>query len=291
MQSTHGVPTVDNHGTWGEIRADAKQAKASSQMDVAIAWGNLTDEQKAGVGEPFKSIAEEACEATGMESGIGIGVGNAPGDGESDVDGGDGAVPWQVVLRRYVGQLTQRRPVFGRPPRRFPGMAGIIPGKGRFATEPKVMAVIDTSGSMSDPMLSDISAELGLMAQHFEVTVVECDAVVRVVYAYRPIKKVHGRGGTSFRAPLAQDFLRKHAADLVVYFTDGYGDAPDNPPSVPVVWCITDGGQKPTTWGEEIRMKEPKISPDVPENGPGYVVIDPDDDGSGGNGTSLRAAE
>lgn len=273
LLETNGVPTVDTHETWGEIQKAGKRAKDAAQVDAAIAWGSLTDEQKAAVGQPFKDIAEQACVEAGLE--YGVGTGDAPGAGESNIDGGDGGVPWQVVLRRYVGQMTQRRAVFGRPPRRFPGMAGVIPGKGRFAAEPKVMAVIDTSGSMSDPMLADISAELGLMSQQFEVIVVECDTTIHAVYPYRPVKKVHGRGGTSFRAPLEDDFLRKQGADMVVYFTDGDGDVPSESPSVPVVWCISEGGQKPAPWGQEIRMKEPKIGTAVPGIGPSDVRSGP----------------
>jgi len=154
-------------------------------------------------------------------------------------------------------------------------MVGIIPGWGRFASNPKVMAVIDTSGSMSEPMLADISAELGLMSQRYEVTVVECDVAVHAVYPYRPISEVHGRGGTSFLEPLAADFLRKQGPDLVVYFTDGYGPAPANPPSVPVIWCITEGGVTPAKWGQEIRMKEPNFGPHVPNSGPPGPKIGP----------------
>jgi hypothetical protein len=266
---TNGVPTVDNHGTWAEITGNAAPAKAAAQMDTAMAWGGLTGEQRADVGEPFASIAKKTCEQAGMDSGTGegMGIGSAAGAGESEIEGGEAHVPWQVVLRRYVGQITERRPVFGRPPRRFPDMVGIIPGRARFAGRPKVMAVIDTSGSMSEPMLADISAELGLMAQHYEVTVVECDAAIHAVYPYRPIKNVHGRGGTSFQPPFEPEFLRKHNPDMVVYFTDGGGVAPDTKPRLPVVWCLTEDGTRPAPWGQEVHLQEPKISPLGPDFG------------------------
>jgi predicted metal-dependent peptidase len=253
-----GVPTVDNHGTWGEIVKKADQAKSATQMDIATAWGNLKDAEKAKVTEPFASIAKDATEEIGMDDGMGMGIGHDPGEGTSTLDAGTAKVPWQVILRRYVGRMRECRPVFGRPPRRFPDLAGIIPGKGRFAKKPKIMAVIDTSGSMSGPMLADISAELGVMARRFQVTIVECDTAIHAVYPYKPIKTVHGRGGTNFCPSLESDFLRKHKPDLIAYFTDGYGPAPEKAPAVPVIWCITEGGLKPAAWGVEVKLEESK---------------------------------
>ena len=94
------------------------------------------------------------------------------------------------------------------------------------------------------------------MAKRYEVVVVECDNTVRAVYPFRPITSVQGRGGTDLRPPLKSEFLRKQRADLVVYFTDGCGPAPKQAPHIPVVWCLTPEGTKPTPWGEEIRLPD-----------------------------------
>lgn len=254
--SSNGVPTVDNHDTWAEIVEKGSEAKCAAKTDSALAWAALGARERKKVQAPFQAIAEGVADETGLEPGLGIGT--EPGDAKSSIENGSAKVPWQVVLRRHVGRIRERRPVFGRAPRRFPDMVGILPGKGRFSQKPKILAVIDTSGSMSDPMLSDISAELGMMAKHFEVHVVECDTAVHAVYPYRPIKSVRGRGGTDFRPPLRRAFLKEHDPDLVIYFTDGYGDAPQQEPHVPVIWCITEGGRKPADWGREIRLEEPK---------------------------------
>ena len=258
---TGRVPTVDDHSTWAEIRKDSKKAARATQMDVAMAWCGLTKKQRDAQPDSIAKSAREAAEASGFDPGVGIGT--ESGDEEEKLEQGSAQVPWQVVLRQYIGRIRERRPVFGRPPRRFPSMVGIIPGKGRFGRKPKVMAVIDTSASMSGPMLADISAELGLMAKHYEVVVVECDTRICRVYPYRPIESVNGRGGTDFRPPLEPDFLKAQQPDVVVYFTDGDGPAPDKPPTVPVVWCITEGGENPVPWGTEIVLSEPKIGANV----------------------------
>jgi predicted metal-dependent peptidase len=130
---------------------------------------------------------------------------------------------WRILLRRYAGQVLEIRPVYNRPSRRFPELVGILPGKARQALRPKVLAAIDTSGSITPELLTLIDGELGCLAKHHEVTVVECDARIHAVYPYRKLDRVHGRGGTDLRPPLEKSFLGQHKPDLVVYFTDGYG--------------------------------------------------------------------
>ena len=134
-------------------------------------------------------------------------------------------------------------------------MVGILPGRGRQGSKPKIMAVVDSSGSMTTAILADVSAELAVMAKTFEVLVVESDTEVRAVYVYRPISEIHGRGGTDFRPVFESAFLKKHRPDLLIYFSDGYGKAPsESPRGVPVIWAITPRGRKPTVWGREVRL-------------------------------------
>ena len=234
--------TIDDHATWEEIRKNGDIAKLASTLEISAVWKTLTPKQKVKVRLPQK--AQKALQAAGA-----IG-----GGAEASLGRGMASVPWQKVLRRYVGKETRRRPVFGRPPRRFPHLVGVVPGKARQAGVPKVMAVIDTSASMTSKMLADISAELGVMARTYAVTVVECDRQIRATYAFKPIESIRGRGGTSFKPPFEPEFLREHKPDLVVYFSDGCGKAPEIQPRVPVVWCLTPNGKKPCAWGREIRL-------------------------------------
>ena len=117
------------------------------------------------------------------------------------------------------------------------------------------MGVIDSSGSISGAMLSEISAELKRMSLGCEIVVVECDAVVHAVYRFsQQITSVQGRGGTDLRPPFQPDLLRKLHPDVIVYFTDGHGPAPAQAPHVPVIWCLTRGGVRPAPWGRVIQM-------------------------------------
>jgi predicted metal-dependent peptidase len=187
----------------------------------------------------------------------GIDFGNSPSEAEREIQGhGQGQVPWQRLLHRYAGQILEVRPVFTRPPRRFPDLVGIIPGKGRQQDKPKILAIIDTSGSITEELVVLIDAELARLAKSYDVTVVECDCEIHAVYRYKPVKAVQGGGGTDFHPPLEPVFLQKHKPDLIVYFTDGEGPAPEKSPRVPVIWCLTPEGERPATWGREIRMVE-----------------------------------
>ena len=182
-------------------------------------------------------------------------AGNTPGEGQYELQGDEqGHLDWRHLLRRYVGQLFQVRPVFNRPPRRFPELVGIMPGKRRQADRPKIMAVIDTSGSITAELLELIDAELAGLARQHEVKVVECDCMIHAVYDYRPLKNVHGRGGTDFGPPLDPKFLRKHRPDLVIFFTDGLGPAPDKPPHIRVIWCLTPERQAPAGWEKMLAL-------------------------------------
>jgi hypothetical protein len=229
-----------NHRQRAEILRHTEAARAVSESDIAWAWGTLTEAQRVLVPDGLAEVAVETA----------LGAGVVTGDSTSSLGGGSATVSWRAELRRHVGRAMARRPVFGRPPRRYPHLAGIVPGQARRRLRPVVLAAVDTSGSLTDAMLADISAELEVMARNFDVTVVECDTVIHAVYRYsEPITAVHGRGGTDLRPPLETGFLRRHGADLVVYFTDGEGPGPETPPSVPVVWCLTETGTNRTRLG------------------------------------------
>jgi predicted metal-dependent peptidase len=132
---------------------------------------------------------------------------------------------------------------------------GVVPGRVRRPGKARVLAVIDTSASISTADLAEISAELKRMSRSHEVVVAECDAEIQACYPYGgPICQVHGRGNTDLRPPLQPSFLNTVRPDVIVYFTDGHGPAPERPPRPPVIWCLIEGGKIPATWGRVVRM-------------------------------------
>ncbi len=223
--------TTDDHNTWRRQVQDAGPlASLAASAAVAGAWGGLTPDQRSEVPQRVAEAAKAAVQQS------------------------TATVDWRKVLERYVGRSLTRRPTYNRPPRRFPEMVGIIPGRMQGVGSPRVLACIDTSGSISPADIADFSSELGRMARSCVVTVVFFDERVRDVFSYRKFSEVTGRGGTDFRPILKPDFLRNHRTDCVVIFTDGQGPAPALKPCVPVVWCLTGRGRSPVAWGKSIAI-------------------------------------
>jgi predicted metal-dependent peptidase len=250
-ENSHARP-LDDHGVWAEARAAGPYGEMAVRVAVRAAARTLTPEQEALLPAPLREQIDRTCR------------GDRPGDRPRDVAGPGrrGAVDWRRVLRRHVARAVARRPAFDRPPRRFPGLVGVVPGHARRAGEARVMAVIDTSGSIGDADLADIGAELVRLARDHEVVVVECDARVRATYRFRgQVRQVRGGGGTDLRPPLAAAVLRSVRPDVVVYFTDGRGPAPERGPRTPVIWCLVPGGEAPAAWGQVVRMAEGERRP------------------------------
>ena len=113
------------------------------------------------------------------------------------------------------------------------------------------MVAIDTSGSVSDPMISKILNEIFsiLAKRKHEITVIECDAAIRRIYRARTpadIKtKVMGRGGTQFSPVIDYINQNKYFRDaLLIYFTDGYGEHMiPKPRTYRNLWVVAGGAE------------------------------------------------
>ena len=159
------------------------------------------------------------------------------------------------MIDQATGFTARRSATYGQPPRRLPHLLGIVPAYRIRGHRQSVMAVIDTSRSMTFVHLGHVLRELRRLTALGMVTVVECDNEVRDCYPLRDaIKRVAGHGSTDLRPVFEPQFLAHVRPDVVVYFTDGEGPAPDHPPRVPVVWCLTPDGRRPAPWGVTARL-------------------------------------
>ncbi len=149
---------------------------------------------------------------------------------------------WRRVLRsavrRGVADVTGRVDfTYRRPSRRAAAMPDVIlPSLRR--PRPTVAVVVDTSGSMSDPMLAQVLGEIsGLLTSlgvgRDRLHVVCCDAQAyqaQRVFNARDVRLLGG-GGTDMGAGLdATAALRPHP-DLVVVLTDGHTPWPARAPA------------------------------------------------------------
>lgn len=179
------------------------------------------------------------------------------GEGTREVE-----IDWRKALRSFAAQARAPIHTWSRPNRRFPGRIGEVPGRGyqhRSVLHPHVLVVIDTSMSMTPRELSEIAKQLTAMSEVARLTIVECDT--KIVRSYPFVKSLHeveGRGGTDLRPVFEPKILRSFSADSLVYFTDGEGPFPEQPPSIPVLWVLTKGTIFACGWGMRATFERDK---------------------------------
>jgi predicted metal-dependent peptidase len=154
----------------------------------------------------------------------------------------DPVVDWRQVLRsavrRGVADVTGRVDfTYRRPSRRAAALPDVIlPSLRR--PRPTVAVVVDTSGSMSDPMLAQVLGEIaGLLSSlgvgRDRLHIVCCDAQAyeaQRVFNAREVRLLGG-GGTDMGAGLDATAALRPRPDLVVVLTDGHTPWPIRPPA------------------------------------------------------------
>lgn len=191
-------------------------------------------------------------------------AGRDPGHFLEELDAEYAAPPrprldWKTALRLFA--TPHRRPfaTYARPNRRFPHRLGEVPGRLRRTDEgrPKrLLVAVDTSGSMTTDELHAIAGELRRLGRLAKFLVAECDAKVHRTYEYAgALPDVAGRGGTDFRPVFEPAYLAEWRPDGVVYFTDGEGPYPDDPPGLPTLWVLTKDWLFPCPWGQQAVMR------------------------------------
>jgi len=176
---------------------------------------------------------------------------------------------WQELLLHKVasGMPSFRKRSIMRCSRRLWGIpaAWKFPGKTTDRAY-KVCLIIDTSGSMGQDDLKAAASTLKSLMDHYKnvsVWVVHADTRVVKTQQLKDINEfdfnVYGRGGTDFIVPI-QHVEKEIRPDIICYFTDGYGRAPDKAPKASIVWFISEGGQNPVKhlaipYGEVVDVK------------------------------------
>jgi predicted metal-dependent peptidase len=176
----------------------------------------------------------------------------------------EGQVSWAEILYATIksGMPCFRKRSIMRPNRRRWGMPDIVPKFPGKITERayNVAFLIDTSGSISNTDLKAAAGVLCSLMDHYRnvaIWVVEADTQVHRNYRLKTIDEfrydIHGRGGTDFVEPLkwAEDNI---SPDIALYFTDGYGRAPDIEPEYTLVWVTPKGYRAPAKYGTHIEI-------------------------------------
>jgi hypothetical protein len=177
--------------------------------------------------------------------------------------------PWEQVLRTQVARALAPRLAENpsRPARSWLANQGRVgardrPGRGRLPWAPgltharrvpRLVLVLDVSGSIDEPLLARFAAELAALTRRLDaaMTVVVGDDTVRAVHTVAPGRLgkdtlrawalAPGGGGTDF-TPLLEEASR-HGPDLTVVLTDLDGPARHRPPGA-LVWAVPPGANE-----------------------------------------------
>ncbi|HEY9809632.1 MAG TPA: VWA-like domain-containing protein [Halomicronema sp.] len=166
---------------------------------------------------------------------------------------------WRSYLWRY---LVQTPTDFSGFDRRFIGRKLYL--EALQGESVQVFVAVDTSGSISDNQMGMFLDEIvGILNAypHLVCELYYADADIYGPYSLEakstiPLPK--GGGGTSFKPFFEKVNANRdwHSDGVCVYLTDGYGDFPDQLPSLPVLWVVTPGGLdlKSFPFGEAVRL-------------------------------------
>jgi len=172
-------------------------------------------------------------------------------------------VKWERIFHKYVGEALAKDDFsYERCNRRLVPQDIYIPDL-RNHIIGNVILAIDTSGSITQKILEQFSAEMAKISHLVnEVTIMTCDASIHEVIKIHKMedfmKKIQfkGGGGTDFRPVFDEVEKRKIVPELLIYLTDRYGTDWHKRPPYPVIWCLTPGGNKNAPWGQVVEMPQ-----------------------------------
>jgi len=142
-------------------------------------------------------------------------------------------LPWQQILATLIRQVLGYGETRSyQKTKRWACLYDMILPAEIGKKKPKVVIIIDTSGSISEHFITEFTTEIAKILRGVsECICITADAKVQEVVKVKNISdfisdnakvKFKGRGGTDF-VPALKEAANKRA-DLVIYFTDGFGN-------------------------------------------------------------------
>lgn len=166
---------------------------------------------------------------------------------------------WRSLLWRYLGQTPVDFQGFDR---RFVGQGLYL--EALAGETVRVAVCLDTSGSVDAGLLGEFLAEVrGILGTypHLVAQLWFADAALygphELTAADAPaLPRPQGGGGTSFGPFFIEMARQLPAPDVLVYFTDGFGEFPAEAPAGPVLWVVAPSGAAEAVFpfGEVIRL-------------------------------------
>ncbi len=177
----------------------------------------------------------------------------------------DPPTAWEEILRRFVERAIRGKDTYtyARPNRRYVPQGLYLPSQ-KAESLGHILVHVDTSGSCASYLPrfgGEVSAILG--CNPCRLTVVYGDTQVQRVDTWEP-----SDGDYQWEAPLGGGTDHNHLLDwidenqqeppiCVIALTDGYTAIRDEPPAMPVLWCVTpDGSAEALTFGEVVALPD-----------------------------------
>jgi predicted metal-dependent peptidase len=163
---------------------------------------------------------------------------------------------WRALLRRFITDQIHPRQSWMRRNKRFADI--YLPGNVKEGMGAVVVGV-DTSGSITDQVLSRFAAEIRAIMEDCEparVHVIYCDAAVGRVDTFEHgeelVMEPVGGGGTDFRPVFAEVERQEFKPVCGIYLTDMMGSFPDSEPPYPFLWATYGAGGATGPFGETV---------------------------------------
>lgn len=153
-------------------------------------------------------------------------------------------VDWKSELRRFTADATQMDYDWCAPDRRFLHGGTILPGLTPDSLS-KLVVLLDTSGSITNKLLSEYSAEVtALLDENVvdKVVVLYVDTQVQAVQEFErgDVVKLKPKGGGGTKFASAMRYIADHHEDakVLIGFTDLLVREFGNEPEMPVIWAV-----------------------------------------------------
>lgn len=255
MPQTRRSNTLDDHNVWeNNPESDGNDGNKSGESGNNESGAQTGDQDNSERG--WKQRVAQAAQQARMQ-------GKLPGWAEELV--GEllrPQVDWTEILRDLIQSTVKNDYSLTPFSKRYMWVPLYMPSvRGE---ELEIAVAVDTSASVSSSLLKRFLSEVAAIAQqytNYRVHFMEIDTRVAQYTCVSSDEgndfplQMHGRGGTEFTPAFEEVEKRELDISCLVYFTDGYGYAPDRQPPYPTIWIIPEDGH-PQPWGQIIRVRE-----------------------------------
>ena len=257
------VPAFDTGNLEGSGEGNASREDSGVAGDGSAKEWNRTLDSHELWGESDSTplpLAEEAVRAITRDSLRGS-DGVIPLELNTVIEGllQSSPIPWRQILRQFIATAGRigRRSSWMREHRRFSHTTPGIRKQRRLA----LLVAVDVSDSTNIVEIREsFASELLQIAsgRDSSITVIYANSRIQQIKTFSGsplvIERYDGGGFTDLRPVFDYAKSMHPVPAAVIYLTDGIGPAPELM-EFPTLWVLTSKGEKPVSWGLELRME------------------------------------